>query len=202
MLQHYFQSNVLVHLIYAIKLLEVARSLSRGKAQGPDGLYNEVLKVAFIGQPTSFLQTYNACLTNAMFPNRWKTGRLVLIPKPEQSVYYPTAYRLLCMLDTTAKLFEKLLVRRLRSYLSDNNLLANNQYGFRNGHSILQAIDRSVVKATNSKGYLYNPVVEMLTLNVDNAFNNTTMRFCQQKGEYWFRNISLIYLDCTSTIEK
>lgn len=43
----------------------------------------------------------------------------------------PKVYCLLCMLDMVVKLFEKLLVRGLWSYLADNNSLANNQYGLR-----------------------------------------------------------------------
>jgi len=42
---------------------------------------NKVHKIAIIGNTKEFVDMYNACLTEGVFTSRWKTQRLVLIPK-------------------------------------------------------------------------------------------------------------------------
>lgn len=90
-------------------LKAAARNLPNGKAPGPDGIPNEVLRMAVKMHPTYFAALFNCCIRYAYFPAEWKTARLVLIHKPGRPTDDPSAYRPLCMLDTTGKLFEKLI---------------------------------------------------------------------------------------------
>lgn len=52
------------------ELTTAARSLPNGKAPGPDGLSNEIIKMAVSVEPQWFLRTYNACLASGKFPDR------------------------------------------------------------------------------------------------------------------------------------
>lgn len=54
----------------------------------------------------------------------------------------PFAYRPICMLDTCGKLFEKILVRRLGNHIFSSDFMSNSQYGFRPGHSTIDAMSR------------------------------------------------------------
>ncbi|XP_046687072.1 uncharacterized protein LOC124372704 [Homalodisca vitripennis] len=56
-------------------------SLKNNKAPGPDGIPSEALKQVFQVNPRILLNMYNACLSEAVFPSRWKKARLVLISK-------------------------------------------------------------------------------------------------------------------------
>jgi len=103
------------------EILEEASALLNGKTPGPDGIHNEVLKAAVKADPQRFLLVFNQCIREAVYPTKWKQANLVLIPKPEKPPEDPSSYRPLCMLDTVGKLFEKLLVRRLRRlYITAN----------------------------------------------------------------------------------
>lgn len=81
------------------ELITAARSLPNGKAPGPDGLSNEIIKTAVSVDPSQFLRTYNACLASGEFPDRWKVGKLVLLQKPGKPLENPSAYIPICLLD-------------------------------------------------------------------------------------------------------
>lgn len=155
------------------ELLEAARNLPNGKCPGPDGILNELVKRAVIADPQRFLKTFDKCVREAHYPAIWKSADLVLIPKPGKQTNDPTAYRPLCMIDSVGKLFEKLLVQRLREHLTSNGSMQENQYGFRNGRSTCDALGRlkTIVSASERSYARYNKVVGMLTLDVQNAFN-------------------------------
>lgn len=75
--------------------------LPPGKAPGPDGVPNEVLKVA---HPAMFQEVFSQCLKDGIFPTPWKLARLVLLRKAGKPADQPSSYR---MLDTTGKLSRK-----------------------------------------------------------------------------------------------
>ena len=49
-------------------------------------------------------------------------------------------YRPISVLSNIDKIFEKIIKERLVSFLNTNNILINNQFGFRNKHSTLHAL--------------------------------------------------------------
>jgi len=51
------------------------------KAAGPDGIPNEVVKLAASKNPKMFLNTFNYCIKNGHFPKTWKSATLILIKK-------------------------------------------------------------------------------------------------------------------------
>lgn len=156
------------------ELTSAASSLPNGKAPGPDGIRNEVIKAAISFDPARFQRAFNVCLTSGTFPERWKKGKLVLAQKPGKPLNTPSAYRPICLLDGCGKLLEKLLVKRLRDHLTKNQAIAQNQYGFRSGRSTLHALEhlKTIVKAATTGHPNYHRYVGMLTLDVRNAFNS------------------------------
>lgn len=153
-----------------------AKALPNGKAPGPDGIPNEVLKVAVGLHPEHFAELFNHCIRGATYPEIWKVAKLVLLRKPGKPLDNPSAYRPLCMLDSTGKLFEKLLTARLREHLQTSGNTTDNQYGFKRGRSTLHAMSRvrSVFQDANGRGQARNLFVGMLLLDVKNAFNSAS----------------------------
>lgn len=161
-------------LCSAADVASAAGSLPNNKAPGPDGISNEMIKVAVNASPESFAHAYNRCFAEGCFPTNWKIGRLVLIPKPGKPLDNPTAYRPICLLDGCGKLLEKLVVAKLREHLVGEHEISDNQYGFRRGRSTIDALERlkSHVQAATSGHYIHHKLVGMLTLDVRNAFNS------------------------------
>lgn len=158
--------------------LEVAsRRLHPGKAPGPDGVPNEALKVAVRTHPAMFQGVYERCMKDGVFPKPWKMARLVLLKKGDKPADQPSSYRPLCMLDTTGKLFERILCNRIEEALASKGTgLAENQYGFRKGRSTIDAINRVMAEVSDAgKGTIYErQLCVLITLDVANAFNSAS----------------------------
>jgi len=160
----------------ADELTRAVRRLSPRKAPGPNGLPNEVLKMFAVSRPQAALRIYNDCLTALTFPPRWKRARLVLIRKgPDKPPDQPSSYRPICMLDSSGKLLERLLLQRLESHLDAHGgrRRAANQFGFRKGVSTESAIDHVLdIAKQAASGTGTKDICVLVTLDVRNAFNS------------------------------
>ena len=161
----------------AEELAKAAKKLSSGKACGPSGIPNEVLKRVVKSRPTGTLKIYNDCLRSLTFPVAWKAARLILLHKgPDKPVDSPSSFRHICLLDTPGKLLERLLLQRLEAHLDDHGgrRRAPNQFGFRRGISTETAID-AVVKLAAQAGqgnWRQKRLCVLVTPDVKNAFNS------------------------------
>ncbi|KAF7389365.1 hypothetical protein HZH66_010502 [Vespula vulgaris] len=62
----------------------------------------------------------NAIFRIGYFPIYWKIMQVILIPKPGKPPEEVTSYRPISLLPITFKLFEKLLLRRLKPAINDH----------------------------------------------------------------------------------
>jgi len=164
------------------ELREACTRLPAAKATGPDGIPNEVLLRVSKTAPQALLNTYNCCLFRNEFQARWKTARLVLLHKgPGKPILEPSSYRPLCMypyvplcmLNSAAKLLERLLLTRLNQQLDSTRQRSDNQYGFRQGRSTDDTIDRVIRAAQGaaSGAVQHRDLCVVVSLDVRNAFN-------------------------------
>src|SRR5436190_14703833 len=58
-----------------------------------------------------------------------------------------TSYRPISILSTFSKVFEKIVLSRLTSFLENHKILSDNQYGFRKGKTTLNAMYQLISKA-------------------------------------------------------
>jgi len=88
---------------------------------------------------------FNRCLRAGTFPFKWKEAAFVLLPKKGKPPCR-SSYRLICLLNKTAKLFEQIIAQRLIQNLSEGESsglgLSPDQYGFRERRSTVDAILR------------------------------------------------------------
>lgn len=158
------------------ELVGIAKSLSMGKAPGPDGVPNLALKVAILEAPGMFRSAMQICLDEGVFPDAWKRQSLVLLPKAGKPPGDPSAYRPICLIDTVGKVLEKIILNRLSRYTEGVNGLSGNQFGFRKGRSTVDAIlavkkTAEIALQRKRRGIRYCAVV---TLDVRNAFNSAS----------------------------
>ncbi|KAL4082663.1 hypothetical protein QTP88_029724 [Uroleucon formosanum] len=158
------------------ELRAAARRLPRGKAPGPSGVPNEILRALVTTQGQAVLKTMNDCLSALTFPPRWKRARLVLIRKgADKPLEAPSSYRPICMLDSTGKLLERLLLQRLERHLDElgSTRRAANQFGFRKGigtDSAVNSVLSTAAQAASTPGK--KSLCVLVTLDVKNAFNS------------------------------
>lgn len=167
------------------EVLTAAVSFGNQKAPGLDGFPNEVLKMAMIYKTDPFVNVYNQCLQNGIFPKVWKRQRLVLLQKPNKPSGEPSSYRPLCMIDTLAKILERIVRDRLEAHIESVSGISENQYGFRKKRSTIDAIMKvkSIAeKAIEGERWLYGKkeYCAVVTLDIKNAFNSASWSHIMQ----------------------
>jgi len=69
-----------------------------GKAPGPDGIPDGIIKKVAFESPMIFGKVYNSCLKEVYFPEEWKVAKLVLLRKGSKPLDQPKSYRPICLL--------------------------------------------------------------------------------------------------------
>ncbi|CAB0033468.1 unnamed protein product [Trichogramma brassicae] len=110
------------------------KSLKKGKAPGPDGIGNVLLREIWRAIPCFIKVLLDACLAKSVFPIEWKVARIVVLYKgggkdPSKA----RSYRPISLLNGMSKVLEILMVGRLNTIMS--GLWCEKQYGFRKGKS-------------------------------------------------------------------
>jgi len=159
------------------ELQKAAKKVGDSKAPGPDGIPNMALKTAIKLRPDLFLEVYNACLKEGVFPGRWKQQRLVLLPKGKKPPDEPSSYRPICLLDTAGKVLERIVCDRLEDVTEGPSGLCDMQFGFRKSRSTVDAINTVIGiarEAVSGKRWLRGTkqYCAIVTLDVRNAFNS------------------------------
>ncbi|XP_043064773.1 uncharacterized protein LOC122320680 [Drosophila ficusphila] len=102
----------------AAEVLAEVKRIKVEKAPGPDMIPNKALKIIMTERLEIFVRLFNACFAQRTFPEAWKMRGLVLLPKGNQNDNL-AAYRPLCILNTVAKIYERLICNRIEVALSE-----------------------------------------------------------------------------------
>jgi len=120
----------------------IIKKLPPGKAPGNDLITNKILKNLSLKTLTLLTHIYNSMIRLSHFPKTWKFAVIILVPKPNKPKHLSSSYRPISLLPVLGKLFEMALLKRLRHILQNNQIIPNNQFGFRNRHSTIHQVHR------------------------------------------------------------
>ena len=86
-----------------------------------------------------------------------------------------SSYRPICLLDTMGQLLEKMILQGLQGHMVGENGFSENQFGFRKGRSIVDAIQAVVAGRGTSKrkGFCV-----LISIDLCNAFNTARWNIC------------------------
>lgn len=148
----------------------VIKTLKRRKACGLDKINNEMLKNLPQNAITYLTSIYNACLKLQYFPNAWKTAKVIPIPKPGKPLNRPENYRPISLLSSLGKVLEKILKDKLLDFISDSNILPQEQFGFRQGHSTVHQVKR--ICNDIKQGFHLGQSTAVVLLDIEKAFDS------------------------------
>lgn len=107
-----------------------------GKSSGVDEIPYEVLKYDCVIDSEVIHRLFMLCFESHIIPSVWRQAIICPILKDSNSdPRVPLNYRGISLLSTIYKMYSSILNHRLVSYLEDNNLLVDEQNGFRRERS-------------------------------------------------------------------
>ena len=124
------------------------------------------------------MNIFSLSLKKGIFPEKMKIAKVSpIFKKGDKSIL--SNYRPISVLPCFSKILEHIMYNRLYTYLAENNILFNKQFGFRAGHStehaLLELIDQ-ISDSFNDKSYFLGIFIDLLK-----AFGTVDHKFLLKK---------------------
>ena len=106
------------------------------------GLYScpiQILRCASNILSNVLEKIFNCSIKTGVYPSKLKMSKIITIFKTEDETE-PNNYRPISLLSNFNRIFEKILYKRMKSFINDQEILNPSQYGFREKHSTQHAI--------------------------------------------------------------
>lgn len=158
-----------IALITPKELKDILLSRKNKKAPGQDSITNFVLKQLSNKSIVSLTILLNKMLMLSYFPESWKIAKVLAIHKPGKDSTLAKSYRPISLLSSLSKAFEKIILVRINQYITSNNIIINEQFGFRPNHSTTHQLVRlaeHITEKFNSKQH-----TGMVLLDIEKAFD-------------------------------
>ena len=177
------------------EMLKVLTSLNFSKSNGDFSIPKQIFSLIpekLAGILTSLI---NQAFETGVFPTSLKIVKVVPIFKNKGSNLDVNNFRPISLLSNIDKIFEKLVHKRLTSFLLKHNLLFNKQFGFRKSHSTNQALitlTESIRKSLDNGDFSCGVFID-LQKAFDTVDHNILLRKLELYGirgkcNNWFRS--------------
>ena len=150
------------------RMLEKLNELKVSSSPGPDGIHPMFLHMCAQALIRPLIIVFRKSLEEHKLPSQWKVSRVVPIFKGGSKAV-ALNYRPVSLTSTPCKVMERLLVDHIVQYLEDSELLANGQFGFRQGRGVedqLLLMYGEIVEIVDSGG-----MVDVVYLDLSKAFD-------------------------------
>ena len=186
--------------------------LENKSSSGHDGISNKLLKVLKFELSKSLTLIINQMITTGVFPDSFKILKIIpLFKKGDSSLL--SNYRPISLLPTISKIFESILYNQLYEYFNSNNLLAEQQYGFRSNHSTEYAAVKFVDHISKDMESGNTPAFDTLSFDIllyklshygikDNAFKLLKSYLTDRKQFVVFNNQNSEITDITTGVHQ
>ena len=122
------------------EILLIIDSLDCNKASGPNSIPTDVLKLIKSNICYPLKEIMNLSFATGIYPTKLKEAKVIPIFKNKGDPLLISNYRPISLLSNLNKNFEKLVYKRLYSFLDRLNCIYEFQFGFRAGHSTSHAL--------------------------------------------------------------
>ena len=161
-------------LISSLEISSCVKWMANNKAPGIDGFTPIIIKKALHKIVLPLTDLLNALLRLGYFPDAWKEGFAIFIPKTNQEKKTKTKtvkdFRPITLLNVLAKLFERLLIGRINKFLLSNNKLNPRQDGFSKQRSTIHSLHS--FRNFAMKNAKNNRSTVAIFLDISGAFDN------------------------------
>lgn len=125
----------------------IITNLQNTNSVGYDNINTNILKI--VSKKISYPLTHiiNQSLENGIFPDRLKLSVVKPLHKGGNETDMNN-YRPIALIPVIAKIFEKVMAKRIQSFIKQNNIIHDRQFGFQEGKSTTLACFTLVTKIT------------------------------------------------------
>ena len=179
--EHRFNFNTITES----ETLSIINKLKSKNSSGKDEISNKLLKSIKdeIAKPLTII--INQSLRTGIFPDALKIAKVKPLYKKGDN-FCLNNYRPISLLPTISKIFERVMFTQLYSYLNANNLLSEQQYGFRSQHSTelacVKLVDYITTEMDNIKK-IKSPTA--IFLDLSKAFDTLNFNILLNKLQYY-----------------
>ena len=179
--EHRFNFNTITES----ETLSIINKLKSKNSSGKDEISNKLLKSIKdeIAKPLTII--INQSLRTGTFPDALKIAKVKPLYKKGDN-FCLNNYRPISLLPTISKIFERVMFIQLYSYLNANNLLSEQQYGFRSQHSTelacIKLVDYITTEIDNIKK-IKSPTA--IFLDLSKAFDMLNFNILLNKLQYY-----------------
>ena len=156
-------SKIHPHLCKKYTINELKNAMKKMKKKtscGPDGIHTWMLIAGGDELLRVLLDIYNYSWIHGVVPKIWRRANVHALLKPHKDPHLAFSFRPISVTSILIRLFERMIKARLSPYLDANNILSDEQMGFREGrctHDHLYRLHRATTKAIRENENL--PVV-------------------------------------------
>ena len=134
---------------------KLLKDININKSSAIKGISSKILKPALTLLVHQLTFIYNLCFQKNIFPKKWKEATVTPLPK-DGDLSQCTNYRPISQLPLPGKILEQIIHNRIDTFCNTNNILNENQGGFRKNHSTISTVanfTNNLYNAINVKKY-------------------------------------------------
>lgn len=120
--------------------LENAIKCSLNTSPGYDNIHYPMIKKLSPKLKTDLLEVFNEVWLGSLELSDWRRHVVIPILKPGKDPNVYNSYRPIALSSCICKTFERMIKFRLNWWIETNEILSQNQYGFRKGRSTLDQL--------------------------------------------------------------
>ena len=167
------------------EIMSIIGNLKNKNSSGKDEISNKLLKSIKheISKPLSVI--INQSLVTGIYPDALKIAKVKPLYKKGDKTSLNN-YRPISLLPTISKIFERVLFTQIYNYFNTNQLLSEQQYGFRSKHSTELATIKLVdyiIKELDDRKKIKTPVA--IFLDLSKAFDTLDFNILLSKLQYY-----------------
>jgi hypothetical protein len=148
----------------------IIKNLKKSKAPGFDRVHNTLLKQLPWCGIVYLNLIISSCFKLCYFPEAWKKAQVIAIPKPGKNPSLASSYRPISLLSSLSKILERVLLKRILDHVDTNNIIPDEQHGFKSKKSTTHQLLR-IVNHIKNNFKLNQRSTGMILLDVEKAFD-------------------------------